>query len=480
MTNSLLRITNGTITKNLATGDDMRLMQYKPTIVPTFGAYVEDQVRFSFVGSSGTVNKANFNAINLLLEQARNYHNTETGARVYLEYDPDGSGTYYRSQVTNGFMELTDETIGNRWDSAYLYVILHVTRDPFWEGALTQLPLTNSYDTGDTAGLRVDNTSIQVPSSTTIAWDDGTPILWDTDDVLEWDDLVGVQNFVDISGDDILGDLPANLKIEIEHTKSGAAKTKEFFIWHNVYSFPGSFTHMLEAEDATGATVTAHTDATCQDGGYATLAWTATTETQIAEWTLSDELVGNAAGGRFAVLARWRGAFPYTNCWTRLVLLTSNNKVLWRGDLVNVSSTRELVLLNTMRLPPYLANMVNTKSIKLRLYALRNQSGTHSIDLDYLQFSPISGDAGWKRFLSVDDGIAYQEKFIHDALERQDYLMDTTDGLIAEFTAYGGPILLIPGRSQRIYFNTCDKDGAAKISQTFKIKVWYRPTRSAL
>lgn len=479
MTDSLIRITSGAITKNLAAGDSMRLMQYKPTTMPSFGSYIEEQVRFAFVGSPA-VNKANFNALNLLFEQARNYRGTETGARVYLEYDPDSSGTYYRSQIVNGYIEITEESLGSQYQTAFLYGILHISREPFWEGALTQLPLTNGYATNDVAGLRVDNTSIQVPSSTTIDFDNGTPTLYDTDDVIEWDDYTGVENFVDISGDDILGDLPANIKVEIEHTKSGAAKTKEFYIWHNVYSFPGSFTHMLEAEDATGATVTTHSDANCQNGEYATLAWTATTETQIAEWTLSDELVGNAAGGRFAVLARWRGAFPYTNCWTRLVLLTANNKVVWRGDLINISTTRELVLLNTLRLPPYLANMVNTKSIKLRLYALRNQSGTHSIDLDYLQFSPISGDGGWKRFLSVDDGIAYQEKFIHDAIERQDYLMDATDGLIAEFTAYGGPIVLVPGKSQRLYFNTCDKDGAAKIDQTFKIKIWYRPTRSAI
>jgi len=476
--NSPLRITDGNTTKNFSAGDGMKLIQYKPTVAPSFGEPVEEQIVVEFVGTPAN-NRAALQSINRLFEQARNYRFTETGSRVYVEFDPASSGIYYRSLISNGYIEMDQETL--LWQLEIgLRLTIHFTREPFWEGALTQLPLTNGYDTNDVAGLRVDNTSIQVPSSTVITWDDGTPILWDTGDVLEWDDFTGVENFVDISGDDILGDLPANIKVEIEHTKSGAAKTKEFFIWHNVYSFPGSFTHMLEAEDATGATVTDHSDANCQGGAYATLAWTATTETQIAEWTLSDELVGNAAGGRFAVLARWRGAFPYTNCWTRLVLLTANNKVLWRGDLVNVSSTRELVLLNTMRLPPYLANMVNTKSIKLRLYALRNQSGTHSLDLDYLQFSPISGDAGWKRFLSVDDGIAYQEKFIHDAIERQDYLMDTTDGLIAEFTAYGGPILLVPGKSQRLYFNTCDKDGAAKIDQTFDIKVWYRPTRSAL
>jgi len=102
------------------------------------------------------------------------------------------------------------------------------------------------------------------------------------------------------------------------------------------------------------------------------------------------------------------------------------------------------------------------------------------VNLDYLHLSPISGDGGWKRFKSVDDGIPYQGYFYHDATEGWSYSVGTGGKKRAEFTEYGGPIELVPGQNQRLYFVTCNEVGTASISQTWTIKVWYRPRRSSI
>lgn len=451
MTTSLLRITDGTTVLNFSTGNNMKLMKYKPVTVVDFEKYIEEEFNIDLVSTIAT-NRANINIINRLFQQARNYFDSESGPKVYLEFDPGSSGTYWRSQLKNGRIELGENTIGFEWEIQRFRLTIHVTRQPFWEGALTQLPLTNASATNNTSGITVTNSY------------DST-----------------AENFVDINDSDVLGDLPVPIKVEVEHTKNGAAAAKEFYIWHNVYSNPATLDHILEGEDATGSTVTdSGADTTSSNDQYATLAWTATVETLIAEWELAEALVNAAAGGRFAILARWRGTFPYTNAWIRLKMLTSTGNILWNGNLSIISSSRELALLDVLRIPPYLAGQSSIKAIVLRIYGYRNQSGTHSIPLDYLQLSPISGDSGWKRFLAVDDGFGYQEKLVHDDVEGFDYRVDTSSKIISDFSTYGGPILLVPNHDQRLYFNSCDKDNLAKVDQTFKVKLWYRPRRNSL
>lgn len=483
MTTSLLRITDGTTTKNFSSGDSIKLIKYIPAVAQAFGKPVTDEIEVHFVAATASDNRTAIQVVNQLLEQARNYAATETGARVYLEFDPGSTGTYYRSQISNGRIELGEGAIGWDFEINRFRVTIQVTRDPFWEGALTAVPLTNNSDTDNTTGIDVDNASAEIVGAN-ITWDDDTVIQWDDSSTIEWDTAGSGtgegDNWVAIDGADIAGDLPAPLKVSVENNSSGSAAMKELYLFHNVFSNPSSLSHMLEGEAAAGSGVTISADTSCQNGAKAAIAWTATSETLIAEWNISGELATYAAGGRFALLARWVGAFPYTNCWLRVKLTTINDNVLWSGNLNIVSSTRELALLDVLRLPPYLQNQTSIKDIKLKLYGLRNTAGTHTITLDYIQLSPISGDSGWKRFLSVDNGCDYGEALIHDATESFTYKEDTTNRLISEFTDYGGPILMIPGRAQRLYFNACDENGTAAIAQNLLVKLWYRPRRSSL
>ena len=188
------------------------------------------------------------------------------------------------------------------------------------------------------------------------------------------------------------------------------------------------------------------------------------------------------AGGRFAILARWEGAFPYTDMWLRLKLEGAGGNALYTGNLSLIPDVRSLHWLDTMRLPPYLAGQSALKGINLVLYALRAQAGTHTVALDFLQLSPISSTGGWLRFVKVDggEGIAYQEYFTHDETEGYTYRTDTSSKIISEFATYGGPIMLIPNVDQRVYFLTCDDQGVSDIDQEWTVKAWYRPRRNSL
>lgn len=204
----------------------------------------------------------------------------------------------------------------------------------------------------------------------------------------------------------------------------------------------------------------------------------------IADFTIPSSDLTDAAGGRFAVIARWFDISHYTDMWLRLKLETATNfNDLWVGNLSLLSQTtdtRELTWLDTLRLPPYLEGQSSLASLQLRLYGLRGSSDTHTLNLDFLQLSPISGEAGWKRFVSVDNGILAEETFVHDDIEGFTYRVNSSSQKIAEFISYGGPIMLIPGVAQRFYLLSCDYTGLAQITQNWTVKLWYRPRRNAL
>jgi len=268
------------------------------------------------------------------------------------------------------------------------------------------------------------------------------------------------------------------------NTTTDANATDEIFLWHNVYSTPLSFDHTIEGESSTDATST--TDATSSGLAYGTFSWATTDETKIAEWALSSSDLTAAAGGRFAILARWPAVFPYTNCWLRFTLETTTTYTeLWTGNLSLVAPTtdadhqRQLHMLDTLRLPPYLEGQTSIEEIVLRLYGLRS-STDNDISIDYLQFSPIFGYSGWKRFKSKDNGVAAGETFVHDDIEGFTYRTTTGGKKGAKFTSYGGPILLVPNANQRLIFNTCDYLGVSRITQAWNVKLFYRPRRNSL
>ena len=566
MSAHVLQISDGTTTKSFVTGNDMALIAYEPQ-TSLSGENITETARVNFTSKTPSTNTTNINTINRLFEQARNYARTETGAKVYIGLDPGTSGTVWRSRVFNGKINMSDEVLAVRQYDQTLQLEIEWERQPFWEGALTAVPLTNASATDDTAGITITNctdggtaqvetatvvgtidpagagnasfivtaagmtgsgdttavavanddtatqvatkaaTAINLDSDITAmfnitssgadliltrlvaAADDGTMNVAYTNgtcsgltpDATSADTVAGSaanhENWVSIKAAGVTGDLPAPIKLQMYNSLDADA-ADEIFVFHNVYSTPASLDHFIEGEAATGVTVTATPDATSCADFYGALTYTATTETLVATWAISTTELSYMAGGRFAVLARWAADFPYTNMWLRLKL-ESSTAVLWTGNLSLIPDTRQLHLLDTLRLPPYLAGQSALKGINMTLYALRAEAGAHTTKLDYLQLSPISGDGGWKRFLSVDNGVAYQEYFTHDDTDNITYRTDTSAKIIAEFADYGGPIMLIPNAVQKLYMSSVDYNGDAHTNQTWTVKLWYRPRRSS-
>ena len=342
------------------TSGDMYLAEYVPE-VSLSGQDVRERATVGFTGSLATA-RANVQAVNKLFEQARIYERTATGPKVYMEFDPGTSGTLYRSPVRTGAVHMTDDVLGNQWGAANFEFELEWTRAGYWEGPLTQIPLTNASDTDNTSGLTVNNCY------------DATH-----------------DNTFKVSSSDVVGDLPAPIKFQAVNATTDADGADEIYLFHNVYSNPAAFKHIVEGESSTGTTDTGTTDTTSSGLAHMALSWASTSETLIADWTLPSSDLTDAAGGRFAVIARWFDVGHYNDMWLRLKLETATNyNDLWVGNLSLLSQTtdtRELTWLDTLRLPPYLEGQSSLASLQLRLYGMRGASGTHTLNLDYLQLS---------------------------------------------------------------------------------------------
>lgn len=453
---AILRITDGTTdtagTVTFSTGS-MYVREYTPAVTAELTAPLRERATVGFFSSIAAI-RANVQAINRFFYQAASYHRNRSGKRIYVEFDPDGSGTPYRSLLYSGAAHPSEEMLGGEWGGVNIEYELEWERDPYWEGPLTQIPLSNESATDTTSGITVNNVN----------------------DATGW-------NWVTISSSDIAGDLPAPIKLEMQNSTDAAVSAREFYVFHNVYSNPSGFVHIIEAETSTDTHVTSTTDATSSSLAYAAIAWDSEATTKIASWPLSSSDMSDAAGGRFALLTRWRGNFPLTDCWIRFKLENPvDASEIWVGNLTLISSTTdgdELTLLDTLRLPPYLEGQTNLQALALTMYGKRS-STDNAIALDYIQLSPISGDSGWLRFYSVGQGVYASEYFIHDDTEGITYRQDGSGNKSAVFAQYGGPILLSPNVAQRLYFLTSNYAGNAEIAQTWTVKLWYRPRRYSI
>lgn len=442
-----LRISDGVTSVTFGESGDALLAEYAPKSKAGRTGNIDDVAKVALGGSVAT-RRANWTTVNRLFDQARRYAETGMGLRVFVELDA-GDG-FWRSELSKGDLLTEKETLDGGLSGTAMLARLEFTRKPYWEGAEAELPLSNANGSG-TGGRTIWNHN-----------DGGT----------------GHNNYLQIAAADVLGDLPAPIRLELTSVAvDGLSYQSEFFVYHNVDSNPASLTHIVEGESASsgGSTVS---DANSSNGQYQSLSWSVQTETKLAEWTLSTALISACAGGQFALIARLTEGFASSlGLYVRFRLVTGDlYNTIWAGNLALVDGS--LVVVDTVRLPPYLFNQGSQKPIRLEMYGLRQAAGTHTIKLDFIQLSPIN-DGGWRRARSIERGVYQTEKFVDDGIDGHVYRVDTGSLKIGEFAAYGDGVKLIPNRLQRLYILS-QQGTNMRIAQTFSARAYYRPRRGVI
>lgn len=297
----------------------------------------------------------------------------------------------------------------------------------------------------------------------------------DTSGVTVWnhdDSGTDHNNYLDIAAAEVTGDLPAPLRLEITNWTNSTNRANNVFVAHNVLSDPANFSHMLEAEAASGGTTTA--DTTCSNDSRKALSWTNTAESELLTWTLSTAVLNACRGNYFRLLARFATTPAYTDLWVR-VRIKFSLTTIWEGPQVLLNNVYNLQDLGVLQLPPYLVGAGDIYPLNLVLYGQRNVSGTHSLSLDFVQLSPLDG---WRKFSPRGYGLAYGVRLVDDGIEGQTYTEGwATAGKTGHYIGSGERIMVWPNARQRLYFLHDGISGVAAIDRTLRVQGFYRPRR---
>ena len=420
----------------------IRSCGYSPTRKP--GEVVEETIDVGLESTNPALIAATVGLIENCLEMARTWARLQTGSEVVLQAQVLSTEDIYQSRIVDGWVELGGVGANER-KQGRLTARVHVTRLNYWEGTETQIKISTGSGASTLEPVTIYN------------HDDGG---------------AGHENWVKLAGDDLGAmDLPGPARIEIANTLDQLGYgMRDIYIAHNARetaALQATLVTCLQGEDCNGGSGT--DDGSCSNGHYQACAWSGTTETKLIDWTVDSS---NYRGNLFRFLLRLRDHTDYTDLWVKLKLL-GGTTVIVETPPVLVTPGDELIELPILRIPPYLSVDKDYADLVLALYVRRYTAGDHTLNVDYLYLLPAEG---WRKLKQLWQPISYPAKITDYG--RQGYLVsDWAAGEYTDHVGLGDPIMLLPGKTQRLYFAWDVEGGTAPIAGTAGIKVWVNKRR---
>jgi hypothetical protein len=434
----------GTILLN---SGNYRLLEYTPSVGD--GEDVTESARFEISGTAVTTIQAGIQSINNAFHLAREYQAGKTTAAVYIVYQPDGLSASGRSELVDARVVLDDQALGPMWTGKAVQFTIAWRRKNWWEGPETQIPLTNTNGSNNTAGLTVYNCSDGVGSAP--------------------NDRV---NYVAIAAANVTGDAPAACRLEFTNTYNDTSRVGTLIVSHNVTSDPSNLPHILEGEDSDIGSSSATSAAS---GGYyqTSASWSGTSETVLWSWELPTALLNCTRGNWARLVARFAIAPDENLIRLRVKILLELSPVYTSAPIVlDAQINQELV---SLQLPPYIQRTGDVYPITLQITGQHEQTGAHSLLLDFLQISPLDG---YRVYKANGYYLPYNARLVDDGIEKTVYTDGrATPGAMSNYVATGKPIMLEPGRDQRLYFLWGTWTAGAVLASTATVKLYYRPRR---
>lgn len=399
--------------------------------------------------SSAADAETKIRAISLAFDHARRHPSDANGCWLY--FAAAAGQTTWRSRVFDGVASY-DKQFVRHYRQGRVLVSITVMREPFWEGPEAYLPLTNGNGVNVSTGINVYNCNDNSGASPNKR-----------------------NNYVEITGANVTGDLPANCRIEATNKYVGD-NLGYLFIGHNTTD-PANFVQVLEAESAVGGA--AQADATCSNGQFNRVTLRNGIEERALKWTLPTATL-NAAAGNF-VHAIIRYALAPGDVRMKVQLEWNSTRLHTTPSVYPRDGfATKLKDIGVFRLPPWLIGQTGMDSIDLVLLAYQNSGFDSSIDVDFLALLPAEN----YRFLyTMGYGVAQDKRIVDDGIT-DTYYLDNGAGAnkIGIIQSGGGPqVQLIPGLTQRLYFWQAGQslfNGA--IDRLVSVRVAYRPRRSGL
>lgn len=420
-------ITHGSITITLT------LVDYTPSSAPAIRPEVTERWEVRVSGASKSALQTAIHEINRAFELARTRQNDGSLDRVYLNFQPSGYTSSYRSEILDGDFLYFNETLKWAWADTAFDIRLVITRRNYWEAAsAATLTLTNGAVTSQSAA----------------------PISNAQD--------ASHELYAEVDDGQVVGDLPTPAILEFQSTKNDANLMDNLVV--GLFQEEGSVTAPAAADLICEASGTV--DATCSGGEYEALNWADDAENQLKTWTLDS---ADFKQKRYRVIARLQAGVAYTDLYLKAKLLTGTT-IIAETRWMLVEDGDEMLIIGTLMIPPYgMGQFVDPGNITLGLYEKR-ASGSGTLNLDYIILIPQDS---WRRYSMISTGLAYNETLIDDPV-RGVLLTEETGGGTYKVTHQveeGEPLMLRPGEKNVLYFLQDITTGVAAIDRTASVTV---------
>lgn len=336
---------------------------------------VWNTIDLQIAGTSKLDLSANIARIENLLMAARDYDKRNSGYYPYLQWQPEGYTSAFRSKVYDGYLQYDASSLDiGQWNFNLVNCKLSLLRDNFWFGtAPTYLTLTNGSQTG---------TAVKTLGGLPRPATGGTYSCISTFTL----NALGTVTACDIQ------------PLELEYRPDVSVCNMHFGILDDTTS-AGDNPALITFEgygSVSPCTYTAGTNANYSSGTAYTIGWTGTNEQQISFWSLALVSTGGYTAWGLQVRNRWFMpviglAYDALNTYTDLKMRCAftYGSVIYDGDWCTVGTEYSLLPLQPILYPnvPYEIEYIG--SSYLRLYAKRATAGTHTIKIDSVYLVPL-------------------------------------------------------------------------------------------
>lgn len=374
--------------------------------VPTW-SNVTESIDLHISDSTAALVAAKVQAIERLLNLARQGTMGWLDDRVYLRVQFDQDTTPWRSQILAAKLELAEGT--NQIWKKYVKATLIITRRYYWETeALQAIAMTSGPTTTPTTGyVTVYNADSTHATN---------------------------RNWWQIAADQVGGSIPAPAKLYIKNNSGSARAAGALFIGNYVFCDPTNVNPIFRHEDRSDGLLAA-----------------GTTESNIIMWELTGGNLTDAFRGQFGrIVAVWvdRPASTTLMRASMMYRFPAPELDLALGDQILSPSTDYVLDLGSLPIPPgrAWANMGDNLYLVIKGLAA---SGSDSITTDWVQVFPAG--AGRYRMLRgvVNLSMSNGEEIIDDGPD--DGLYALSSGVASPlYTGYFSPIHLWPNRINRL------------------------------
>jgi hypothetical protein len=434
-----ITITDGTETVTLTATDGLN-ESWTPVTPGIDDDSVTETIEVTLIGGNAAV-AANIAELERLFQGARERVGGAYGiAYTYLKVTLDSA--VWRSPVLDGrIVTANDQWIKGDWALGQRSATILITREAWWEAdSEVQIPVTNPNGASVTTGLNVFNCGDGVGTSP-----------------------LERRNEFKVLAADVVGDLPAPVRLEIKNRHATAA-LYDVMIGQNVFSDPLSFNNWYEGA-ITGETVVS--DSSMSGGSYSYK-----TATSIS---ISVELTSIAAalkGGYYRILARQNAAgtwkiqpyslIPSVYTYGKKITTTVSSGNFWWWDL------------GVVRLPPLYIPGLSYYLLMAGWTATGGVGDTYSVDC--FQLTPLDG---WKRVI-LFSSLVLNETLVLDEILGNVYGLYSTGTVKTSATMTGDALKVYPNKVQIFFLVWNSSPTTSDITGVVEVKLFYRPRRRTL